>query len=551
MVLMTNLIFKIKKTPPRIIIILLVSLICFLPLLRSGFIWGHDIRWEIIRVAEYARIIREGVFPVRWGGNLFFGYGYPIYNFFPPLFLTVTSILHIIGLPIELAIKLVLFCIFFLSGYGFNKFARNFYPEKAAILAGCCYIFSFYFLFNIHIRDAFSESMALTIIPFIFDSYYKLIAKKRNNTKQALKCSILLSLLVLSHIISTIIYIPILAMFIIITITTYKKWNAIKAIIFSGGLSFLLTAFFTLPILLERKYISLNLLKADIFTYSNHFKTLWDLVFRVDQFIYISVFPIIIIAITLLYLRVTKNKIKRSLDTFFIGIVVFATFMITPQSRFIWDNLSFLHFLQFPWRFLSVVNFGVAFLSGYLWYFHKLFKFKKFIHYFIIIYSFVIIIYLHPFYKYLSVSDEYISPKSIREAGHTTSTNEYLPRDTNASEYRAFKLLVRNSNNLDITYIRDNNNIKEFIIKSDDEKSISLNLFNFPGWKVYINKQEVEILKDRFHLIKFNIKKGKSIVKVVFQNTFIRKTGNILSIIGLVFLICICASIPVMKRPKR
>jgi hypothetical protein len=40
--------------------------------------------------------------------------------------------------------------------------------------------------------------------------------------------------------------------------------------------------------------------------------------------------------------------------------------MLTPLSRFLWDNLPLLPFTQFPWRFLSVQAFGLALLLGVL-----------------------------------------------------------------------------------------------------------------------------------------------------------------------------------------
>ena len=46
-----------------------------------------------------------------------------------------------------------------------------------------------------------------------------------------------------------------------------------------------------------------------------------------------------------------------------IGLVI-ATFMITPLSRPLWENLPLLSFSQFPWRFLSVQAFFGALVIG-------------------------------------------------------------------------------------------------------------------------------------------------------------------------------------------
>ena len=39
--------------------------------------------------------------------------------------------------------------------------------------------------------------------------------------------------------------------------------------------------------------------------------------------------------------------------TLFISLVI-ATFIMTPVSSFLWDNIPLLSIMQFPWRFLSV-----------------------------------------------------------------------------------------------------------------------------------------------------------------------------------------------------
>jgi hypothetical protein len=60
-----------------------------------------------------------------------------------------------------------------------------------------------------------------------------------------------------------------------------------------------------------------------------------------------------------------RVSVAVSARLFIVAGLLIATFMITPLSRALWDNLQLLPFVQFPWRFLSVqAFFGALAIAG-------------------------------------------------------------------------------------------------------------------------------------------------------------------------------------------
>ncbi len=77
--------------------ILLLSLILCWPLLNPGLFEIHDDQ-QIARLYLFDKALMTGQFPVRWVDGLGFGYGYPLFVFYPPLVYAIGEVVHLIGL---------------------------------------------------------------------------------------------------------------------------------------------------------------------------------------------------------------------------------------------------------------------------------------------------------------------------------------------------------------------------------------------------------------------------------------------------------------------
>jgi hypothetical protein len=74
-------------------------------------------------------------------------------------------------------------------------------------------------------------------------------------------------------------------------------------------------------------------------------------------------FQLVLAAISLVYLGVKKRLDKVVI--FLLATFIFYAFMTTMASSFVWDLVSPLQILQFPWRLITFASFAVSALAGY------------------------------------------------------------------------------------------------------------------------------------------------------------------------------------------
>ena len=72
----------------------------------------------------------------------------------------------------------------------------------------------------------------------------------------------------------------------------------------------------------------------------------------------------------------------------------------------------------------------------------------------------------------------------------------------------------------------------------EDGGKIQINPFSFPGWNVFINGEQIRYNDmNKLKLITIEIQKGTSVIEAKFQDTFVRKTGNLLTVLGIIIVI--------------
>ena len=230
------------------------------------------------------------------------------------------------------------------------------------------------------------------------------------NLHYALLFSLAYAALILSHNISALIFTPFLGLFILLrwlhnhqsSITNYqlsisqspnrsplpppRPLAPLLPLLLSLPLALALAAWFFLPALVEQPLAQLQPVTEGYFHYSNHFRSN-DLTqtsflfsynpdggqaFRMGFSQTLTAVITLLLTITLPLLHWFRHRqspeAKRPNPPLLFPLLtaLIATFMITPASRFLWDNLPLLPFTQFPWRFLSVQAFGLALLMGVL-----------------------------------------------------------------------------------------------------------------------------------------------------------------------------------------
>lgn len=554
--------------------VFIITIPSFISILNTKYFSMHDDQ-HIARLFLLVTGIRQGYIFPRWVDMLGFGFGYPLFNFYPPLIYYVASVFYFLGFSLIWSIKLMIISGFVLSAVGSYLFIKKLAGRVPAFIGTTVYVYFLYHSVTVFVRGAFAEFFTLAILPFVFLSIYKL--SEKINWKNAMLFSVFFTLLILAHPLiafPSIIFIGLFFIFLFL-----QNSNKVRFIIFSllgGVLSLGLSAFFWLPSMMEKKYTLVdNILTKELASYKDHFVYLFQLWYSPWGFggstkglgdgmtFQLGKVPILFIFMSLflsLFYFVAKKKIINNFLFFLFSFLV-CVFMMTEYSSFIWDKVSYLWYIQFPWRFLIFVNFFVAIIAAYsIFFFKELFQIVNKKHNYLILNSLVIvaivitIIKYSPYFKpqkLISTSDQ--QRTSFQEiAWRISSTSyEFVPKAVktkktglgtttlaiNQKELTSTPGLI-NKGDGQIKLIMNTFRAKDFNVIAKTPVEFRLNTYNFPGWQASLDGKMIKINDNNdLKLITVLVPEGNHRLSFEFKNTPVRTIGNLMSLISLLMIL--------------
>lgn len=465
-----------------IILVLFFSISISLPILKPGLYAIHDDQ-HVARLYLFDQSLRAGQFPVRWSDELGFGFGYPLFNFYPPFTYMLGEIFHLAGLSLISSVKIVFFLGIFLSGVSIYILVKELFGKLEGFVAAIFYMFAPYKALDIYVRGALAETFTFVWLPLILWSFLKL--QKTGKIIYLLTSSLFLALLMITHnliFLPFMLFLPIYLIFLFLKTSDKKLFtvNCLLSIVYS----LLLSAFFWTPSLFEKKFTLVDdLLLTDFANYRIHFgypTQLWNwtwgfggsapgladgISFKIGKLHILASIAALIFAL----IHLAKNKIgakinsqmlaRRSfpdprslsvvcskvgstvncsprvageagqLSTVFFALFLFSAFMTTFYSKVIWEILKPLAYLQFPWRFLTFTALFSSILAGAFIYFLRFSIFKLIVS--ILLITLLLLGNLKLFapngYR-LSLTDSQATSEQIIKWDVSKSSFEYIPR---------------------------------------------------------------------------------------------------------------------------
>ena len=372
-----------------ILIVVFVGILAARSLLfQSGYFMMHD-DLQMMRQLQMEKCILDGQIPCRWVPDMANSYGYPLFNFYPPLPYLIGEGIRVIGFSFVDTAKLLFAFSIIGSGIAMYFLAKEFFGRIGGILSAIFYIWAPYHAVDVYVRGAMNESWALVWFPLIFLFSYKLITVNRQLiTKNIIFLSLFYSLLFLSHNLMVLIFTPIFTGWVILFLWLKKAWSQLPLLILAGLWSLGLAAFFTIPAILENNLTHLQSQLQGYFEYSAHFVTMnqlfisrfwgyqgsaWGIEndgmsFAIGHLHWILSLLILVAALIKLIKAISKNELRKHPIVFSVLFMIavgwLAAFMTHSRSTFIYLALPFLQYVQFPWRFLTIVIFSLSFCIG-------------------------------------------------------------------------------------------------------------------------------------------------------------------------------------------
>lgn len=533
-----------------IILLIILTIPAFKDTWKVGYFPMHD-DLQMMRQLVIDKCFQDGQIPCRWSQDMGYGFGYPIFNFYPPLPYYIGQLFHWMGLAFNDTIKALVVLNFILSGLTMYLLTKEFWGRWGGMISGVFYVYAPYHAVDLYARGAFNEAYSLVWMPAVFWAIYKLATT--NQWRYVPLLSLFTGLMMLSHN-------PILMIFAPGALLWAAYWFFQKVdlklfgkFLAAGILGVGIAAFFTLPVIFEQKYVHIESLVSGYFNYLAHFVTVNQLFFDdrlgygdsrfgpIDDFSFqVGLFHWILSMVSLLVgLLLLRKKPKLSLAIILVfGLTLFYTFMSHEKSSFIWSNIKSLEYLQFPWRFLTLSIFGTSFLAG------SVALLTSYIRSSVLRNTFLILVVLFAMWLYKDffkwkdhwpwVDDKNKFSGQLWQMQLTSGIFDYLPKwaplpppyppNGNAEFIEGqgeYQTLFKNSIN------------QEYKIITSEESVFQINTFYFPGWRYYVNDREVvvnpsedeEVGRPRIHL-----SQGEYNIKAILTNTPVRLFGNIFSL---------------------
>jgi len=507
------------KTAGIFAALLLLIIPSLLPLFNSGFFVSDDGSWIIIRLTAFYDTIRDGQIPARFIERLNFGYGYPVANFLYPGYLYLGSIIHIVGFGFIDTVKILFGMSLVFSGIFSFIWLRRLFGNTDSLLGALVYVYSPYHIYDIYKRGSLGEALSIAVLPFVFYGIEK---------GSTLIIAFSVFSILLFHNTLAIFFLPLIPIYALLRKTFIRS---LPGIILGG----LMSSFFTIPALVELRYTKFS--QTPI---SNPLEYFADL----SLIGYSTVF--IFVGVVLLSFIIYKNNFKKipylSLLVFFSAVLLISLVLASHLSIFIWNIIN-SSYIQFPYRFLSLLLISVSFTAAYLSYI--LFSKAK-----ITIFAFTILItgffsyqYLSNI-KYLDFPDEYYSTNEAT----TTVHNEYMPIWVRANPIERPKERVEVlSGDVSISNFQEKSNRIEFDTIVSSDSRIRINTIYWPGWKLFVEGEERDIFYDNERgVMEFEMKQYDERVYISLQDDLVRTISNTISLVAALILVYYIAR-PVIK----
>ena len=551
---------------------------------ERGYFNMHD-DLQMMRQLELEKCFLDGQIPCRWVPDMGYGFGFPLFNFYPPLPYLIGELFRIIGFSIVNTAKLTFAFSFIVSGIAMYYLSKEFFGRLGGILSAVFYIWAPYHAVDVYVRGAMNEAWALAWFPLIFLSAYKLITDRENSKKWLIWLILSYAFLFLTHNLMVLIFTPVFAVWVLIHLWSNNLWKRIPLLLLGGVWALGIASFFTLPAVFENKFTQVESQLRGYYDYTAHFVSLNQLLFSrfwgygpsvwmdIDDKMSFQIGHVhwilsLVIGLLLLVKLVSGVKEKglvkflKSERVFFVTLFVlavgwFSAYMTHLRSISIYQAIPQLGYIQFSWRFLTLVIFAFSFVAGYLAHVihskQKIFNFALFPFRILIIGSLIVFLvifnwnYFKPEHGKLGkLTDEEKFTGAAWDLQQTAGIYDYLPvyaKEAPKGPQKSLAEIMEGKG--DVSGFQQGTYWGVFNADIETEKAtIRINIFKFPGWKVFIKepggmKQIEEFVPEEelWGRMWIELPQGEHLIYTQLFNTPVRTAGNIISLLAIILLI--------------
>ncbi len=525
------------------IFVFLIFFFVSYPLFHKGFFPTFD-DVQVVRIDQMTKELESGQFPVRYVDDLGNGGGYMFFQMYPPLAYYVGSLHNLAGISLVKTTKLIFILGFALGVLGMILLLRLFADWPSSLMGMALFIISPFLNYEIYTRGTLSEFLAFNLLPLVLWSFLKLKTSAKS-IKDIVLPGILYAIIITTHTFPALIISPFL--FFILLIPPFKKRVSLY-VFYALMLGLGISAFFWLPLLVEQRYIVYSQAYFATASYKTNFLNILQ-IFQIENIpwsfrppiVGINILIGLVISVFIIYISKIKQAFLKNFVWFATAGLFASLFFSLSISESVWKSISFLQYLQFPWRFMIFITFYSVILITVALSLIKRNWLKIFIGLLLLILSLIFD------YGYLRPSTyNFISTYHAEDSCSTTTwANEYLPiwvskclpKSKIKGNYHAYPLVnsINNTSTIrNLKTIKRNRDIS-FTAQGSSGR-IVISKYYFPGWQVLVDGENTKTYpSSQYGLMSFNIPSGTHRINVILGDTTVRKTANFISELSLLF----------------
>jgi 6-pyruvoyl-tetrahydropterin synthase related domain len=347
---------------------LLVALAVVSPFFFLGIASGHDIAFHMASWLDAAGQWKQGIFLPRWAEWANFGYGEPRFIFYPPLSWLLGALLGCIT-PWSAVATAFVVCVQGFAGISAYLLLRSFLNSRsAALLGAACFASNPYALMIVYARSDFAELLAMAFLPLLFLATFRLCGflEAQGDPPGAVRERVAFAGsfagVWLSNAPAAVIATYSVAF---VFVFAAARERSLKRLVAGGSailLGFGLASFYIIPAIYEQRWVNIGgalaggLTPAENFLYARTTDAEHDAFNRVAS----NVAVLLVVWATVGGIaafwaaRGRMLRSKRALIPVAVLAGIVFLFML-PVTTMLWRFLPELRFVQFPWRWMSVL----------------------------------------------------------------------------------------------------------------------------------------------------------------------------------------------------
>jgi hypothetical protein len=526
-----------KKNINLFFLLVLISILPIVSIFRTGSYESGDFNIHIYRSMSFYQSLSEGNLMPSWAKDLNATYGYPLFIFNYTLPYYILSFFHFLGFSFILSMKLFLSINLILSGIFIYLFTKTLFKNNfAAFLSSIFYIFATYHLIDLHFKVVIGEILFFTLLPLFFLSIHKLYKKK--SAFHICLSSICFAFLILSHPAISI-FAGILTFFYILFLMHQdglrrKPFYMIFSFLFASAISLYSWG---APLFLSQ-YTGVQIMNYSL----PYFPTLSDLLYSPWRIGFLFQGPkgeisnllgysqILVICLSVLFIfRNNLNK-YRSHFKFWTLAVLILIFLVTPYSKFIWENLPYLKVVG-PQRLLVIVAFIISILAGYLVMNIK----TRWITYLLVVLTIELTILNWGQRKVISSTNDQSLQQNLpystsQGEGHFYANSKWVDiQDPWFSKIPTSHIEIIRGHAA-IKIISRTSTAHIYNIYAKTPLQLRENTLYFPGWTAQINNIDISIHPDKQGVISIDAPKGNYVLKLNYNDVSAYKILKLISL---------------------